>query len=91
MPEIRRLTEMHPPEDTKSFRLRSVLPIEPFHQVHDALIDERLRFDNIRHGVDTRDGPFERRMFASAFGSDKTWVMHALEFGSERTPMVAFR
>jgi hypothetical protein len=82
---------MHPLEDSKSFRLRGVLSIELLHQIHDAFIDERLRFDDVRHGVDSRNGPFERRMLASAFGTDETWVMHALEFRPQRSPMIAFR
>ena len=82
---------MHPSEDTKGFRLRGVFSIEFLHQVHDALIDERLRLYDIRHCVDARDGSFKCCMFAGAFGADDTWVMDALELRPERTPMVAFR
>lgn len=63
---------MHPPEDTKGFRLLGVFSIELLYQVHDALIDERLRLDNVGHGVDARNRPFERRMFAGAFRADET-------------------
>ena len=82
---------MHPPEDAKSLRLCCVFSVQFLQQIHDALIDERLRFDDVGHSVDTRNGPFERRMFTCAFRADETWVMHALKFCTQRAPVEAFR
>ena len=60
-------------------------------KLKDALVDEAFRLCDVRHGIDARNRPFNRRMIFGTLHGQDVRVDNAVELMSQRPKVMALR